>query len=410
MLLLLLACGTPLDPPLDGSDDTGVADDTGTPDTDTHTDTDTDTDPIDPDADEDFLFGTEILPFAITLDAAALAALAVDPRTDVHATLTFQGESYDVGLHLKGSNSFRDLTAKASFKIDVHEWDEAQRFYGLKRLTFNNMIQDASMSSEHAAYRLFDELDLVTPRHGYAQLTVNGELFGLYGIVETMDIEFIERAFDDDDGGNLYEGGYGADVKGGREDNFELKVDGEPTDRSDLVALIAATDASTPADHLDVLATQFGDVDALLDLWAAELVMGNDDGYSTLANNFELYHAPVAGRWTMIPWGPDQAFRTRYDDTELSVQEELYGELAVRCVASPACAERFRERLLHVLDVWETSGFMDYVDTETARIEDACRADPRSEWGDYGCRDALIAMRAWVRARPDVVRAQLVGG
>ncbi|MDP2310979.1 MAG: CotH kinase family protein [Pseudomonadota bacterium] len=406
-MLLLLACGSPLDPPNDQP-----IDDTGAPDTaPADTDTDTDTDPIDPDDDEDFLFGDDILAFALTLDAAAMASLDADPKTDVHATFTFGAEAYDVGLHLKGSSgSFRDLTEKAAFKIDFQEWDEEQRFHDLKRLTLNNMVQDASMSSEHAAYYLYDQLGLVAPRHGYAEITVNGELFGLYGVVETLDIEFIERRFEGDEGGNLYEGGYGADIKHGRDDNFELKVDGEPTDRSDIIALIDATDVSTADDHLDILDAQFSGADTLLDLWAAELVTANDDAYSTLANNFLIYHAPLAARWTMIPWGPDQAFRTRYDGTEVSVNEEYYGELALRCQTSPACAARLNERILHVLDVWESSDLAGFVDLETARIEDACRADPRSPWGDYGCRDALAAMRAWVRARPDVVRDQLVGG
>ena len=43
---------------------------------------------------------------------------------------------------------------------------------------------------------------------------------------------------------------------------------------------------------------------------------------------------------------------------------------------------------------------------EMARIESDCRTDPRSEWGDYGCRDALAALRDWVAARPAVVRSR----
>lgn len=400
MFLLLLACGTPLDPPL--GHDTGAADDTGGPDTDTQI--------VDPGANEDFLFASEILSFSLTLDAAALDALAADPRTDVHATFTFQNESRDVGLHLKGSSSFRDMTGKAAFKIDFQEWDDAQRFHGLKRLTLNNMIQDATMSSEHAAYELYERLEIPASRHGYAQVSVNGELFGLYGVLETLDSEFIERWFDDDDDGNLYEGGYGADVAEGRDDNFELQVDGTPTDRSDIIGLIDAAEATAPGTYLEFLQANFQNVDAMFDLWAGELITGNEDGYTTLGNNFYLYHAPLADRWTMIPWGADQAFRPRYNGTEVSLQEELVGELALRCMESPACAERFRQRLLHVLDVWEASDLVGFVDIETARIESACRADPRSAWGDYGCRDALIAMRAWVRARPDIVRAELVGG
>lgn len=398
-LLLLLACGTTLDAPVDVTD-TAAVDTAGSSDTADTTDANEDTAALVLDDDGDFLFGDRTLDFELSLDDAALAALAADPREDVHATFTFEGQSWDVGLHLKGNASFRDMSQKASFKIDVHEWDTTARFYGMKRLTLNNMVQDSTMSAEHAAYALYGWLGIPAARHGYARVRVNGESYGLYGIVESVDEELLERLFPDDDDGNLYEGGYGGDFAQGCADLFSLE-EGDDTSGADLEALLDEVLASTPDSFYPLLEARF-DVAALLDLWAAELVTSNADAYSVSGNNYFVYHALGAERWTMVPWGPDQSF----SETE-PWEGATPGRLYTRCLASTACTEALRGRVDHVLEVWEAQDMLAYVTAETTRIEQDCRQDPRSPFGDYGCRDAQAALRAWVEARPDQVRAEL---
>lgn len=391
MILFLLACISSLEvgpsPPTKYIDDTATFANTILP-------------PV-PD-DPSFLFGEITHDLSLVMDEAALAALAADPKTDVHATLSYEGQSWDVGLHLKGSTSFRDMDGKASFKIDVHQWSSDQRFYGLKRLTLNNMIQDATMSSEHLSYALQARMGRVAPRHGYARMTVNGTLYGLYGLVETVDDDFLERNFIDDDEGNLYEGGYGGDFNEGCAKLFS-QSEGSDESLDDLNMVIDAVLSSTDENYTALLSTFF-DLDALLDVWAVELVTSNNDAYTSLGNNFFVYHAPLADQWTMIPWGPDQAFAGAEP-----ILAPAYGALAARCQAAPDCAAQLHTRIQAVLDIWESTDFTAYVEAETTRIEDDCRSDPRSAWGDYGCRDALIALRAWAAARPDLVRAELMG-
>ncbi len=390
MLFLLLACGRDTDT-ADSADDTGPVDsgDTGSSGLDYE--------------DGNFLYTTDhILDFEITLDEAAIAALTALPDEDVVATFQYEDESYEVGLHLKGSpsGSFRTLDEKAAFKIDFHQWDPEQEFHGVRRLTLNNMIQDSTMSHEHAAYWLFAEAGVVAPRHGYARVTVNGEWFGLYGIVETADEQLLERHWPGDDEGHLYEGGYGSDLYDWAVDEFEMK-EGDESDRSDLAALVEEVEACGEGEIMGLLERNF-DVDALLAMWAVELAIADPDGYTTLANNFLLYFAPTAGQWTMIPWGPDQGF-----EDAPPIFTEMEGRLAGLCVADADCAEALRLAAIGVVDTWESSGFGAFVDQETARIEADCRADPRSQWGDYGCRDEQAAMREWVDARPAAIREEI---
>ncbi len=384
LLSVLVACGTPLDPakPRAETPDSGeVPADTG---------------PIDTDPEGDFLFADQIVDLELELSAASLAALAEEPREDVPAGLIFAGERWEVALKLKGSRSFRDLSEKASFKIDVQEYDDEQRFFGIKRLTLNSMIQDPTMASERLSYRLHALVGAPAPRHGYARVRVNGELFGLYALVETMDEQLLERIFPGDAEGNLYEGGYGGDFAEGCAPLF-TQQEGEDESRADLSALIEELLAASPEALLPTLEARF-DAEALFDLWAVELLTSNDDAYTTLGNNFLVYHAPAADRWTMLPWGADQAFA---GEPGLPA---LQGALAVRCAADPACAAALDARVERAIGVWEAEGFADWAVSEADRIEADCRADPRSEWGDYGCRDALEALRAWVRERPRVAR------
>jgi hypothetical protein len=395
LILVLLGCGTELAPAAATSPPSGSDSDTPEP---------ADTGDFDPGDDEDFPFGDAyILDFGLELDADALAALDAAPREWVPGTFTFQGQVYDAAVHLKGSESgsFRTLDEKASFKVKFSEWDADGRFHGLKRLALNSMVQDPTMAHDHSAYWLYRQLGIIGPRHGYARISLNGEPYGLFGVVETMDDDFLERHWEGDDEGNLYEGGYGGDLVRWQEDLFIAK-EGDAADYSDIEALVAALDAATPETFLDVVGRYF-DVQALIGVFATELSIADEDGYTTLANNYYLYHATVADTWTMIPWGPDQAFTEDIDVMTV----ELHGRLAKDCRQSAACTAALAARIEDVLATWESVDLAAYVDLQTRRIESACREDPRSPWGDYGCRDAQELMCAWVSARPAVVRAQL---
>ncbi len=351
-----------------------------------------------------------VFDLCIGLTSESIAALDAAPTEYAQGTLGFGGESWTVGVRLKGSpeGSFRTLEEKASFKIKMHEYDPEERFYGRKRLTLNSMIQDGSMVSEHGAYYLFEGAGLPAPMHGYSRVFVNGELFGLYGVVETMDEEFLERAFPGEADGNLYEGGYGADLYSHRQDNFAVQETiGDVEDRSDLIALIEAVEqAAEDGTTFTMLDTWF-ERDALLTLWAAELVLSNQDGYTTAGNNYMLYHPAVDALWVMTPWGPDQCFWRWEDSVAVEIHAELGGRIAADCRNDAECSAALDAKVADVLGVWESIDLSDYVDRTTYGIEAACREDPRSSWGDYGCAGAQEETRAWVAARPAIVRAEL---
>lgn len=339
---------------------------------------------------------TVIHDFKIELSEDAQASLGAEPLVDVPATFRFDGRSYEVGIHLRGNRSFRTLEQKPSFKIDFGEYNDEQTLKGVRRLTLNNMVQDGSMLRDEAAYFLFRAAGVPAPRHGYARVWVNDEWYGLYGITETIDEQFLSRSFSNTSG-NAYSGGYGADLLTGCAHLFELKEEGDTPPYSDLEELIVNVMDSDTHEIVDVLDTSFNS-DALLRHFAVEIISGQPDGYVRYANNFILYGEPARPTWWMIPWGPDQSFTEKND-----LFEEWHGQLAKRCSWDSTCRDRLEAHANDILTIWE-SNLLNHVLTIQAVIAADCEADPRRE---LSCDSDQERLLDYIQEQPAKVREEL---
>jgi hypothetical protein len=191
----------------------------------------------------------------------------------------------NVGIRLKGGlGSFRNLSEKAAFKIKF-SFVKGQKFLGLKKMTLNNMVQDPSMVREARAYEAFRALGIKAPNTSYAFVRVNGEIFGTYLNVETMDDVALEKRFGKfADPQHLYEGEYGADVTPGLEE--EILVDeGSEKERGDLKALVTAVNGGS-AGWLERVEAH-ADLPEMTRMWAVERYIGHWDGYSGYAEKPE---------------------------------------------------------------------------------------------------------------------------
>lgn len=332
--------------------------------------------------------------FHLSLPAGSATKLA--ERDWVSATFSAEEEDYPVKVRLKGTTSFRDLTGKAAFRIDFAEEDPTARFHALKRLTLNNMMQDSSMLHEHVAYWLYRHRGVPAPRHTFARLWVDGTYFGLYGVVETADEQFVNRVFPEDNNGNLYEANV-SDFYTWKTDHFEL----EETDDilpayEDLYEVIAKIDAASVEDYTRVLGEIF-DLDLLMRMWAIELVTTNVDGYAMFANNYLLYHGEE--KWYMLPWGHDQCLEWYRDVDDFS---EIEGRLLLRCREAPECDAMLNQAMLDLVDDWETSEMLAFTEAATALVDPLCVADPRAE---KVCDTEHVAR--FVRDRPATVRERV---
>ncbi len=406
LLLLALACrpvavAPVLEPPQDS--------DAPSPD-----DTDTDPEdigdnPADP-SENGWIFSVDdVWEVGIELEADAVKALEADPLEYVPGALTFEGHHFEqVGVRLKGRlGAFRDLSAKAAFKIDMNRYAQGQTLDGLEKLTFNNMVVDCSGMKELLAWKYFELIGVPAARVGYVWVSVNGEVYGLYAHVESIDDEFLERHYEEPDG-NLYEGEYLLYDNGDYtladfeiccdqyitldegEDNWEQEVRG---------VTLALNDYEGQPDFYEGMATVVN--------WphhhrtiAASTWAGHNDGYSLNSNNFRPYYDPGdEGRMAILSWDMDYAF---YEPHSWSLSwSSPRGRLSDACVNDATCLEAQRAVISGTRDRVDTDAMLELHATARATVSPMLEQDPREECGSYYTSYYQSYLYDWIVAAED---------
>jgi hypothetical protein len=343
------------------------------------------------------LFALDRLPkFYLTIDDDAWADLEAEPKEYTVGTFEYAGEVHEnVGVRLKGNLTLTELDDKPPFKVKFNKWEKGRRFLGLETLTLHNMWADASMLREHVAYRIFREMGVPASRTGYAELVVNGEDYGVYLNLETLDDEFLEHNYDDASG-NLYEGEHGDDVDKNPA-NWE-QDEGSDESREDLVAL---GDLATQ-DNLDIFfaSDTMLDTERFLAFTATEHAVGHFDGYM-LSHNFFVYHELASDEWTWIPWSLDQTLARR------SSPFEGEGYLTRKCLDADECLEVYIPVAQQIPDLIESLDLHGEVDEVLELIDEAARGDDAKHHSNDGMEGGQAAIRRWIDERPDQLREAL---
>lgn len=110
----------------------------------------------------------------------------------------------NVGIRSQGRTS--RSANKPSFRIDFNRFVRRQRFLGLEALILDNLTQDSSMLRERLAMLVFQRRGIPAPRvsHARVYLGAEREFAGVYGVVEEINEDFLQRHFSED-AGYLYE-------------------------------------------------------------------------------------------------------------------------------------------------------------------------------------------------------------
>lgn len=335
------------------------------------------------------------------------------------------GTRFDgAGLRVKGGcGSARNLDEKAAFKVNLSFDDpavpgcpESRRIHGRKRLTLNNMVQDRSFTHERVGYHFYKLLGVPTPRVAHVRLEVNGEPWGLYLNVESIDRRMLSRWFESNDG-MLYEGTYFCDLLPenvppdgnciqGKFDYDECSSPDpgeDPRDYSVIREMTAEIAAIEDGEFYPAI-TEIMEWDAFLSLWAADSIMAHWDGYEfDIINNYRVYHHPITDKWTIVPTGIDQTFTRQREVDPFSPQAIL----ATRCLAEPDCEETFVERLREALAVFESAGLEQMVADIDAQIAAEVEADPRKPGSVADYENGQAAMLDFIAERPAEIRAYI---
>ncbi len=322
----------------------------------------------------DELYGAErVWHIDLQLSREDLASLRDFPRTYVEGDVRIGNKTIEhVGIRLKGAFSFQGLGGKASFKLKFNKYEEGQRFVGLEKLTLNNMRQDRSQVHEWLGYQIFRAAGVPAPRSGYAWVTVNGNPYGLYANVETVDDRFLNDRFEEDEG-NLYEAPWGADLDTDSMDLYE-QDEGTDTSRTDLGLLVAQVQQQ--GDSVFFGDDALVDTDEFLRFVASEALTGHWDGYWKSNNHFIYHEVPASGAepglWSFMPWGLDQSFGQELNPFASQ------GVLAKKCFSLPTCRSEYALVGLDVALSVEDLSLQDSMQEATLLIEEYVQIDPRS--------------------------------
>ncbi|MBX3220569.1 MAG: CotH kinase family protein [Labilithrix sp.] len=359
------------------------------------------------------VYDPEVIPkVALELDAAAMATLsnadAVAKKTWVHGRLTVGAVTFDdVGVRIKGTSTLRLPPAKPSLKIKLSKWVKGQRLDGLDELTLHNMVSDPTCLAERLSYHVFRAMGLPASRANTAELSINGESYGIVANVETPNKRFLARAF----GGRartLYEINWGGGWLPGGDVTFEVDVadpTAAPGTAPDLERLFATVAAARDETLLADLKPRL-DTTEWLRHSAAEAVTGHEDGYAYGrwgSHNYFLA-GDVDGRFALIPWSTDLSLSD--SDGVANAAEPLASTVLARCKRS-ACWDAYLTEVKAALSVYESLDLVALAHRWHDRIDPLVRADPKRE-PDIEIYDAATAaLFAWLAARPSVIREQL---
>lgn len=108
--------------------------------------------------------------------------------------------------------------------IKIRQHDSTKSYYGLDKLSLNNLIQDSTCMKDYLTYRLMAGFGVDALLCSYVYITVNGEDWRLYLAVEGIEESFLQRNYGSDYG-NLYKpdsAGFGGGRGNGRDFKFNM--------------------------------------------------------------------------------------------------------------------------------------------------------------------------------------------
>ena len=154
-------------------------------------------------------------------------------------SVLIDGEAYqNTAIRAKGNTSLTMVSAmdsdRYSFKLEFDHYDSGRTYYGLDKLSLNNIIQDTTYMKDYLTYQMMGAFGVAAPLCSYVYITVNGQDWGLYLAIEGVEDGFLRRNYGSDSG-ELYKPdsmSFGGGRGNGRE--FRMEDFGNPEEGAAL--------------------------------------------------------------------------------------------------------------------------------------------------------------------------------
>jgi len=177
------------------------------------------------------LFNTdEIISIDIQMDEEEWETMLSNAISEEYyvCDVVVNGETFtNVAIRPKGNTSLSNIamdpdTDRYSIKLEFDHFTDGQTCFGLDKLILNNNYADATDMKEAIIYDMYQYLGADASLYNYAEVSVNGEYWGVYLALEGVEQSFMLRNYGTQDG-ELYkpdsmemgEGGPGGGGPGG---------------------------------------------------------------------------------------------------------------------------------------------------------------------------------------------------
>ena len=406
----------------------------------------------------DFLFsGTTPLTVDIIVDEADWEEMLENAQQEAYipCEVIINGKSVRwVGIRPKGNSSLNMVLSdeesdRFSFKIEFDQYIEGQTFLGLDKLALNNVLGDATYMKEYLSYALMKEMGVPTPLFQYADIRVNGEPWGFYLAVETLEDAFLDRVYGEDHG-FLYKpettGGFGGNIK--KEQNpgeapvgFDRKLGGSTNNGANLAYIDDSPESYqaifenavgriTESDQRRLIqalknVSEGADLGASVNLeetlayFAVNTALVNLDSYqSNMCHNYYLYEE--AGMISILPWDYNLSFAGfEVNDAKAAVNFPIdtpvsgvslsERPLLAKLLSDPDCFEIYHDYLDKIAEYFKSGRFAESIDTLDTRIGDYVKNDPSAFYTYEAYTTAVTMLKRYGLYRAQSIRGQLSG-
>lgn len=272
------------------------------------------------------LFGDALQRIDLLMHSADWTKLKQNFQTNEYYPADFRWNgitAMNSGIRSRGLGS-RSGT-KPGLRVDFDRYTTDGQFLGLKSLVLDNLTQDHSGVRETVSMKLFERMQVPAPRETHARLYVNDQYVGVYGVVESIDKNFLARVFgaigdDTQNDGYLFEFNYTDDWRfsypGSDLEWFKVRFDAKTHEKKsdedkyrpleNLVRLVNETPSAGLASAIGSLL----DIPAFIRFVAVQNFLTENDGFlgNWGINNFYLYRLENRTEHVFIAWDDDNTF------------------------------------------------------------------------------------------------------
>ena len=277
----------------------------------------------------------------------------------------------NVGIKMRGLATRSPI--KPGLRVDFNRYIAKQKFLGLHSVILDNELKDPSFVRERTSMAFIEHLGQPASRESFGRLFINGQYYGVYGLVEAIDKEYLARTLGENGGyllNHKYLDGFHAEDLGDDLSSYKTRFEAQ-THQLEPDSMIYSPvrelfrEVNHPVDGAwRSRVSEYLDLDQFVTYLAIENFLSEDDGFLGYAGmaNFYLYRRADSNTQRVLPWDRDSTF----DKIERSIFDRVDENILVRRVLR---FEDLRKRYLDTLEQCaRAASENNWLDTEIRRV------------------------------------------